>query len=432
MLLGFALFTSLGHSQVKKPIIKDVAIIGGGSSGTYAAIRLHDEGKSVILVEKEIALGGHNNIYIDSATKQAVNYVEKLSGLYPPNVTFVDIDTAQATNYTPPDITAALRAYIQQLSQYPSLDEGYFLPDPVPEDLLLPFQKFVAKYPDIGNLTYTISQFGQGLGDILNQPTLYIFKIFGFNVINAFTSGVILPTSRNNHEIYDRASKILGQDVLYRSTVISTRQRDSKGIELKVNTLDGTRIIKAKKLLITIPPKLTTLIPFTPDHRESTLFNEFTSAGYYTSLVRKTSLPANLSTSSVGPDAPFSVAQLPGPYSVSPTSVDGVFTVKYGAQHPLPEEYVQGDILDFISKLQNNGFSGNYSGRANLLRFNSHVPFELTISPGRIAAGFYRDLYALQGYRNTWYTGAAFHVHDSTRVWNFTEAFVLPGLLQGL
>ena len=46
--------------------------------------------------------------------------------------------------------------------------------------------------------------------------------------------------------------------------------------------------------------------------------------------------------------------------------------------------------------------------------------------------GFYDDLYALQGYRSTWYTGAAFHVHDSSRLWNFTETTVLPGLLKSL
>ena len=39
----------------------DVVIIGGGSSGTYAAVRLHDLGKSVIVVEQDDVLGGHTN-----------------------------------------------------------------------------------------------------------------------------------------------------------------------------------------------------------------------------------------------------------------------------------------------------------------------------------------------------------------------------------
>lgn len=35
-------------------LFKDVAIIGGGASGAYAAVRLRDDfGKSIALVEKE-------------------------------------------------------------------------------------------------------------------------------------------------------------------------------------------------------------------------------------------------------------------------------------------------------------------------------------------------------------------------------------------
>ena len=40
-------------------IKRDVAVIGGGSSGTYGAIKLRDMGKSVVVVEKTGTLGGH-------------------------------------------------------------------------------------------------------------------------------------------------------------------------------------------------------------------------------------------------------------------------------------------------------------------------------------------------------------------------------------
>lgn len=44
-------------------INKDVAIIGGGSAGTYTAIRLKDLGKDVIVIEKDSILGGHTDTY---------------------------------------------------------------------------------------------------------------------------------------------------------------------------------------------------------------------------------------------------------------------------------------------------------------------------------------------------------------------------------
>lgn len=52
-----ALSSVLPESIASSVIYKDVAIIGGGASGAYAAIRLkEDYGKSIVLVEKEAAL----------------------------------------------------------------------------------------------------------------------------------------------------------------------------------------------------------------------------------------------------------------------------------------------------------------------------------------------------------------------------------------
>ncbi|KAL4862399.1 hypothetical protein BDV12DRAFT_203080 [Aspergillus spectabilis] len=44
-------------------MIRDVAIIGGGASGTYAAFRLWEENRSIILIEREGHLGGHTRTY---------------------------------------------------------------------------------------------------------------------------------------------------------------------------------------------------------------------------------------------------------------------------------------------------------------------------------------------------------------------------------
>lgn len=57
--LCFAL--SLARPTSRKWIEKDVCIIGGGASGTYAAIRLQQMGVDVALIEKEGKLGGTNS-----------------------------------------------------------------------------------------------------------------------------------------------------------------------------------------------------------------------------------------------------------------------------------------------------------------------------------------------------------------------------------
>lgn len=54
-------------------ISKDVAIIGGGSSGCYSAISLKDKGKSVIVIEKKDRVGGNTETYIDPATGKPID-----------------------------------------------------------------------------------------------------------------------------------------------------------------------------------------------------------------------------------------------------------------------------------------------------------------------------------------------------------------------
>lgn len=49
--------------SAKDTITVDVAIIGGGATGTYAAVRLKDYGKSVLVIEKSGRLGGHTETY---------------------------------------------------------------------------------------------------------------------------------------------------------------------------------------------------------------------------------------------------------------------------------------------------------------------------------------------------------------------------------
>ena len=50
----------------------DVAIIGGGVSGTYAAVRLCDQQRSIALVEAQDYLGGNTETYVDPTTNAPI------------------------------------------------------------------------------------------------------------------------------------------------------------------------------------------------------------------------------------------------------------------------------------------------------------------------------------------------------------------------
>lgn len=61
------------HYNVDSLITKDFAIIGGGSGGTYSAVRLKDYGKSVAVIEAKARLGGHTETYIEPTINKPID-----------------------------------------------------------------------------------------------------------------------------------------------------------------------------------------------------------------------------------------------------------------------------------------------------------------------------------------------------------------------
>jgi hypothetical protein len=176
------------HWDAKDIITRDICIIGGRASGTYAAMRLRDLNQSVIIVDHANRLGGHTETFTDPATQAKVdigvrvwhdfdivkNFFARFdvpltkANSATPGVTseFVDFRTGKVVpGFSPSDPTAALGAYAAQAAKYPYLDAGFDLPDPVPADLLLPFGDFAVKF-NLSAAVNTIFQFNQGIGDL--------------------------------------------------------------------------------------------------------------------------------------------------------------------------------------------------------------------------------------------------------------------------
>ncbi|KAL2217321.1 flavin-containing superfamily amine oxidase-like protein [Thermoascus aurantiacus ATCC 26904] len=368
-------------NSATETVIRDVCIIGGGASGTYAAVRLRDAGKTVAVVEKEAVLGGHTNTY-NFFTRLGVRF-KKAASLTRPGAKLVDFRTGQQlANFTLPDPTAALAAYGAQLAKFPKLEEGFFLPDP-------------------------------GLGDILRQATLYVFKNFGLGSLQGLQTGFLDTVSQDNHEIYDRALDALGPcNVFLSSRVLATdRSCAPDHVRVLIQTPAGNKIIQAKKLLVAIPQKPENLAGFDLDATEQALFSSFRNSAYYTALVRGTGLPPNTTVTNLTADTPFHLPPLPG-----------IYRITRPRPFELPVATVKAHIISSIRRLVASGIP-TATPEPEIVAFNSHTPFELTV-PVEIRSRFYRDLYALQGRRNTFYTGAAFHTHLSALLWQFTERVV--------
>ncbi|MDT4988484.1 MAG: hypothetical protein QOI74_2578 [Micromonosporaceae bacterium] len=427
---------------------RDVCVIGGGAAGTYAAIRLRDQGQRVAVVEPTGRLGGHTETFHDPVTGATIDigvivwhdepivrdYFARFDVPLTPlslgggagSTTHVDFRTGLPVPGDVETVPAALGSYFGLLQQYPYLEQGFDLPDPVPAELLIPFGEFVIRHglQSIVRLTFN---FAQGLGDLLRQPTIYVLKNFGIGVLSNVFAGSFLTTSRhNNSELYERATTVLGADALLNTRVVAVDRSRSDGVRVRVHGPQGDLIIQADKLLVAFQPLAANFGGFDLDRAERSLFDQFRPHGYWTGVARVAGLAADQSVPNTGVATPYNLPKLPGLYGLSATGVPGLYNIKYGSDVVGSDSAVRYSIEADIRRLATAGtFPGLRLQR--LETFKSHAPFELTVSPGAIANGFYRSLYGLQGRNRTFYTGATFHSHDSTLVWQFTER-LLPRL----
>lgn len=429
-------------------ITRDIAIIGGGATGTYAAVRLREDlNRSVVIVEKTDRLGGHTETFFDPVTGYPVNYgveawqnnsvvqaftsrfnISLIPAPQPPFITeYLDFQIGKSIGYTPPttaDLGAALLKYFGLVQQYPYLAVGYNLPDPVPADLLIPFGDFVTKY-GLQAAVSTIWTFSQSVGDFLKTPTLYVIQNFGITQLTAlFTNGFVIPENNFNSQIYLEAAALLGTDVLYGSTLTDVARHVNGLQQLTVQTPTGLKLIKAKQILVTMPPTKDNMKPFTLNHHESELFNQWQTTTYYTGIIRN-GVPDNVNIINTAKNTTFNIPTPPYVQEFSYTGVPGLHTFHTISLTNQSSADVSSLILGELNELATAGIFPASSPSIELL--SNHSPLGLRVTADSVKEGFYGKLYALQGLKGTWYTGAAWASDYSAVLWEFTE-----GLLEGI
>lgn len=426
--------------QTDETIHRDVAILGGGATGTYAAIQLHDLNQSVALIERKPRLGGHTNTYVDPTTGQTTDYgVEQyinnadardfLTRLQVPFTVRTPTHQNQAlfdfSRGTPPQETTinsngSMDTYNDLVSKYAYLEDGLKIPDPVPEDFLVPVSQLIERH----HFQPIANDFWVGMGDISRLPGLYLLNDVTLAVNRGSQDGFIYTSHQNNYEIFQNAQAVLGPDV-FLSTNATDIQRKSAEVNICLDTPTGQKLLNAKTLFITVPPTLNNMEVFDLSSHERNLFAQFQSVGYYVSLVR---IPGLLSATNVSvwvninPETPLNQPVLPALYRVMPTNAKDAYVVEYGSQGDIPADDVKEGILGSVRRLMQHAGLGNQ--KPEILAFDSHTPYKLHVEADAIKSGFYRNLYALQGRRNTFWSGAAFHTYQSSLLWIFTREIV--------
>lgn len=351
-----------------------------------------------------------------------------------------DFRTGKAVNVSFPvqaDVGVAFAKFAAFLAQYPRLNDGMFLPDPVPEDLLMPFGDFVKKY-DCEAVLNTMFELDPALGNFTTVPTIERIRVFGLSLVQGVLTGVLTTAHHNNSEIYSKAqAELLSESSLLLNSEVIASQRTNTGVKLIINTPKGTKLVIAKKLLITIPPKVDILAPFNLSEQETSVFSRFIDVGYYTSLVKNTGIPDNVGLFNYAQDTPYYFPVLPKGYNIQTTRVPGIHQALYGTPRGtqsflMSDDAVKADIIKGIKAIQKANPAKFNETEPEFVFFSSHSPFYLQARPEDIKTGIYKKLYALQGLRNTYWTGASWRAQDSSDIWRYSENEVLPKLLGGL
>ncbi|KAI1644291.1 FAD/NAD(P)-binding domain-containing protein [Daldinia loculata] len=438
------------HAQCQgaEVITRDIAIVGGGATGTYAAINLKDQGKSIIVIEKRGALGGHTSTYHDPTTGTPINYGLQLyhddevsrsffallnitvsGGTFPISKIplYIDFtDGSPVLNYSIPPLN---EDYFQALHKYPYLENGLELPDPVPEELLLTWAEYMEQFNLTDDAIATYSRPAVP-GDLTKILALYVFNNLNTVMLEEELEGKIIVNANGDlAEPYSNALAELGSDVLLNS-VVTDGQRGSKpadGVRLCVSTPEGSKRVIAKQLVFSAPPVLENLEPFGLDERETNIISQFEGGFYYTGVVTNLGLPTNYSYVNRGQKTQSHVASLPGVVMFNPTNVEGTYYYWYTSLSDLTKEQVETETRDTLKLLQKTVAGADANAEPQFVAYKSHTPLHPTASADAIRKGIYRDIYSLQGYRNTWYTGSLL-VTGSSQLWNITSQ-LLPRII---
>ena len=435
--------------------VHDVLVVGGGSSGTYAAVRLQELGLRVALVEKECRLGGNTNTYHDPATGGTFDYGTQIlvntstvrsffASLDIPLAPLVSRGGAKAIDFrnnvegpawpivTPADSAAALAKYKTILAQYPdSFFRGYHLPDPVPDDLLMPWGDFLKKY-DLGALAYDAFLQFQGVGNSLAQPTLYIMKLFNPMQLAAREDNLkVTEANHNMQALWDAAQDKLGANAIVCANITSIT-RSPSGVSLTAKTPQGVTTLHAKKLIITIPPKVPFLSPFLSlTAEESSLFSGFNNSYYWNAVLANTGFPENVSIYNYNAKALFHVPALPGAYYFT-SEISGLYSAQYSTPNFVSDEYFISDILQTVAAIRNTLKLPLPHLNTTITAWNNHSPSLLTVPINDIKDGFYKKFTALQGKTDTFWTGASWSSGSSSTIWDFTEQEIIPTIYKSL
>lgn len=444
-----------GSSGEAKTIDTDVAVIGGGAAGTYAAVRLREDlNTSVVVIETRDHLGGHTSTYNEPITNTPIDYgvqsyivtqaakdfFARFNITTPTfsakRLTALNVDAENGEElkaYIAPSLNAtntALQKWLGIIKKYqPWVEPGYWdfpAPEDIPAELLLPIEEFVKKNDLEAALPRIITISGIGYGGIRNLLTFNLLQSFGSSLTRQFLANELLRPVGSNSILYQRALALLKDDVLLSASVSNVERSDS-GSVISLTSNSQAYKINAKRILFAAAPSLRNLEPYHLDDKEKAVFEKWAISGEWVGIAHIPCLPENFTVnflpSSVQPSDQLALRDYPYNLRLDSTGPNnlGLFRTFLGANFTVSAADVRKLTEEGVQKLVDAG-TVNGTCEVEFRAQSDHTrPLWIGVDKGDMERGFVQELYSLQGYKGMWYSGASWAAPYSSTVWEYTD-----------
>lgn len=442
----------------------DVAVVGGGAAGTYAAVRLREDlNTSVVLIEPKSHLGGSVSTYLVPETNTTLEFGVQTYLRYGPaedfftrfgiavqpftsrrlNPVMIDIETGEELkDYIAPSINATNEAFARWLalvSKYEAiLEPGYWnFPQPkdIPSDLLTPFEEFSKIHQLDAAVPRIMTISGIGTGGIGTLLTFHIMQAFGPSITRNMLSSQFFIPSGSNSLIYSRALTLLGPSALLSSTILSVKRYPHTST-LLIQQGSKHTTIHAKRILYTAPPSLPNLAPFHLAPQEQEIFAQLPVGGEFIGVARIPCLKENSTytyiPSSAVPDKHLKLKDYPFTLRFDSTGPAGLslFRVLFSAEFTLSVERFKTIVAESLEKLNEAG-SVQDKCTVEFKAVSDHTRPQWEMSREQMERGFVQRLIGMQGRGGMWWAGYVWGAPYSSVIWANVDV-VLGGLVGGL
>ncbi|EFX04929.1 amine oxidase flavin-containing superfamily [Grosmannia clavigera kw1407] len=435
-------------TYAKEDVIeRDFAIIGGGAAGTFAALNLAKKNKSIVLVEARDRLGGNTRTFHDPAAGVYVDFgvqVHLDDSTVRDFFDSLDVPLAAPTanqwgtsayydfakRVALPSFTRGSIGddYIAQLDKYSCVQDLNGLPSSVPENLLLTWPEYVEK----NNLSESSAKGGLSWpatpSNLLDATALAVLNDGNFIEIAEFSGSGVYSAAHDNSAIFVNALAQLNPHVLLESRITAAQRSLSRNdsVLLVAQTPSGQKLIRAKQLILAMPPILDNTQYFDLDKTEMSILSNLSGKHYYGGVVNNTGLDDSIAYTNAGVDTLYNVANVPGIVEVAASAFAGYHFYWYNSIEATTQDTVEEAARSTIKWLQTQTDASDVE--PTFLDYQDFSPFHLAPPTEDIANGWYGKMKGLQGYRNTWYISSLFVV-GATQIWNNTLN-ILPDIIQ--